>query len=76
MFDQMPDGYEFSGADIDAHWELFRKEMLENATLTEAEEEFYHVVNEAHRLSCIIKRLPTMGELRKYWEDQDAKKKP
>lgn len=75
MFDQMPDNYQFSEADIDAHWELFRKEMLENATLTDEEEQFYRVVNEAHRLSCIIKRLPTMGELRKYWKEQDEKQK-
>ena len=75
MFNQMPDAYQFSEADIDAHWELFRKEMLENATLTEEEEQFYYVVNQAHRLSCRLKRLPTMGELRKYWKEEDAKRK-
>jgi len=75
MFDQMPDNYQFSEADVDAHWELFKKEFVNNETLTEEEEEFYHVVNQADRLRCSIKRLPTMGELRKYWEDEDEKQK-
>jgi hypothetical protein len=70
----MPDAYQFSENDIDAHWALFKKEFVNNETLTPEEEDFYWVVNDAHRLSCIIKRLPTMGELRKYWEVRDAKK--
>jgi len=74
MFD-LPDNYQFSEADIDAHWKLFAKEMLENATLTEEQEQFYYVANQAHRLSCKIGRLPTMGELRKYWKEEDARKK-
>jgi len=70
MFDQMPDSYQFSEADVDAHWELFKKEFVNNETLTEEEQEFYYFVNQAARLQCHINKLPTMGELRKYLHDE------
>jgi hypothetical protein len=72
LFDNMPDEYQFSEADIHAHMKLFVKIMNEE-DLTPEEQEFYDVTDDADRLRWIIKRLPTMGELRKYWEDQDAK---
>jgi hypothetical protein len=75
LFDQMPDGYQFTQQDVDAHWELFAKEFRDNLTLTPEEEDFYRVVDDADRLRCIIGRMPTMRELRKYWEEQDAKAK-
>jgi hypothetical protein len=75
LFDQMPDSYAFTEQDVDAHMKLFAKEFVQNETLTAEEEDFYHVVNEADRLRWIIKRLPTTGELRKYWEEEDEKAK-
>jgi hypothetical protein len=74
MYD-LPDNYQFTDADIDMRMNLFAKEFVDNETLTEEEEEFYYVVDQADRVRWEIKRLPTMGELRKYWEAQDAKKK-
>jgi hypothetical protein len=75
MYD-LPDSYRFTEQDVDAYMQLFKKEFVDNQTLTPEEEEFYHVVDEADRLRWIIKRLPTMGELKQYWKEQeDAKKK-
>lgn len=71
----MPDSYQFSEADVDAHMKLFAKEFVSNETLTEEEEQFYHVVEQADRLRWIIKRLPTMGELREWWKEHDEKAK-
>jgi hypothetical protein len=70
MFDQMPDSYQFSEADVDAKWALFKREFMDNETLTKEEQEFYYFVNQATRLQCHIRKLPTMGELRKYLHDE------
>jgi hypothetical protein len=74
LIDALPDSYVFTSADYDAHWKLFAKIMREE-DLTEEEQEFYYATDEADRLSRIMKRQPTIGELKKWWKDEDAKKK-
>ena len=39
------------------------------------EQVFYNVTDDADRLSRIIKRQPTIGELKQWWKDEDEKKK-
>jgi hypothetical protein len=74
LLEALPDSYVFSAADYDAHWKLFARIMNEE-DLTPEEQEFYDVTDDADRLSRIIKRQPTLGELKKWWKDEDAKKK-
>jgi hypothetical protein len=73
LIDALPDSYVFTSADYDAHWKLFARIMNEE-DLTPEEQEFYDVTDDADRLSRIIKRQPTVGELKKWW-NEDAKTK-
>jgi cell fate (sporulation/competence/biofilm development) regulator YlbF (YheA/YmcA/DUF963 family) len=38
--------------------------------VTQDDLDFYNLTDEADRLSRIIKRLPTMKELREYWKQE------
>jgi hypothetical protein len=71
--DTLPDEYQFTKQDMEKHWELFPKCVTPDGplpTVTEQELEFYSVTDEADRLSRILKRMPTMGELRHYWQQE------
>jgi hypothetical protein len=74
LVDTLPDDYQFTGEDMEKHWELFPKCVTPDGplpTVTEQELEFYNVTDEADRLSRILKRLPTIGELREYWQREE-----
>jgi hypothetical protein len=73
LLEALPDSYVFTDADVNAHWELFAKIMNEE-DLTEEQQEFYNVIDDAGRLRCKLKRMPSMGELKQYWREEDAKK--
>jgi hypothetical protein len=74
--DTLPDEYQFTKQDMAKHWELFPKCVTPDGplpTVTEQELEFYNVTDEADRLARVLKRLPTMGELREYWQAEEEK---
>jgi hypothetical protein len=76
--DTLPDEYQFTKQDMEKHWELFPKCVTPDGplpTVTEQELEFYYVTDEADRLARILKRLPTMVELREYWQAEEEKQK-
>ena len=79
--DTLPDEYQFTKQDMEKHWELFLKCVTPDGplpTVTEQELEFYNVTDEADRLARIVKRLPTMRELREYWQaeaEEQARKR-
>jgi hypothetical protein len=80
LMDVLPDTYQFTAQDIDRHWEFWRRDFWnEGPTLSEEEQEFFNVTDDVDRLSRLLKRLPTMGELRKWWaqeaRDQERKAK-
>lgn len=75
LSEALPDEYVFTEEDFDAHMSLWKKEFVDNQELTPEEEDFYHMVDEAHRMKCHIGRWPTMGELRQHWKEKDAKQK-
>jgi hypothetical protein len=71
------DAYQFTSEDLEKHWELFPKVVTPDGplpTVTQDEIDFYYLIDDADRLARIIKRMPTMGELREYWR-QEAEKK-
>jgi hypothetical protein len=65
----IPDAYQFTEEDIAWHWANFDRCVTPNGpdpSVTQKELDFFNVVDEADRLSRIIKRLPTMLELKNY----------
>jgi hypothetical protein len=73
LFEALPDDYQFTGEDMQRHWELFPKCVTPDGplpTVTQDDLDFYNLTDEADRLSRIIKRLPTMKELREYWKQE------
>jgi hypothetical protein len=66
LLETLPDNYQFTPADLEAFWELFKKEM-EGQTLTDEEEDFYWTLDNADRFRLEHnKRMPTVAELREY----------
>jgi|SRR2546421_3496972 len=66
---EIPDAYQFTDEDVAWHWDNFSKCCTPNGPspeATKAELYFFNLVDEADRLSRIIKRLPTMLELKNY----------
>ncbi len=69
--DTLPDDYQFTEQDQDRYWEMFDKCCGPNGPSPEATKEeldYFNVAEEAHRVSTILKRMPTMGELRQHWQ--------
>jgi hypothetical protein len=65
----IPDAYQFTSEDIAWHWANFDRCVTPNGphpSVTQKELDFFNVTDEADRLSRIIKRLPTMLELKNY----------
>lgn len=76
--DTLPDDYQFTKQDMEKHWELFPKVITPEGPLpgvTQEEIDFYYLTDDADRLARILKRLPTMGELREYWAAEEEKQK-
>jgi hypothetical protein len=74
---EIPDTYTFTDDDYDWHWANFGRICTKEGPapdVTEAELSFFNTVNQANRLRCILKRWPTMKELRKWWEVQSQGK--
>lgn len=70
---QIPDTYQFTTEDIQWYWDNFSKCCTPDAPspeATEAELDFFNIVDKAHSLSTIINHLPTMRELREYWQSE------
>jgi hypothetical protein len=71
---EIPDSYQFTTEDIQWYWNNFSKCCSKDGPSpesTKAELSFFHLVNEASRISTIIKHLPTMRELRECWRQED-----
>jgi hypothetical protein len=69
FLDALPDDYQFTKQDMEKHWELFPRCVTPSGplpTVTQDEFDFYNLTDEADRLSRIIKRMPTMLELKNY----------
>ncbi len=63
---------------MEKHWELFPKVVTPDGplpTVTEQENEFYNLTDEVDRLARIIKRLPTMLELKNYGEGAERERR-
>jgi hypothetical protein len=70
---QIPDAYQFTGEDLNWYWDNFEKCCGPNGPspkATKKELDFFNLVDEAHRVSSILKHLPTMGELRLHWQSE------
>jgi hypothetical protein len=77
FLDTLPDDYQFTKQDMEKHWELFPKCVTPSgplSTVTQDEFDFYNLTDEADRLARIIKRLPTMKELRQYLQAEQEKR--
>jgi hypothetical protein len=70
---EIPDAYQFTSEDIDWYWDNFNKLGGLDAPKPEATEQelyFFNLVDQADRLSRFLKRMPTMGELRRWWHSE------
>lgn len=78
---EIPDAYQFTAEDLQWYWDNFDRCCTPDGPLpavTQKELDFFHITDEADRLSRIIKRLPTMKELREYWQaeaEEQARKR-
>jgi hypothetical protein len=74
---EIPDTYTFTSEDLQWYWDNFDRCCTPNGpdpSVTPQELEFFNITDEADRLSRIIKRLPTMKELREHWQAEQEKK--
>jgi hypothetical protein len=70
---EIPDAYQFTSEDIDWYWDNFHKLGGLDTPKPEATEQelyFFNLVDQADRLSRFLKRMPTMGELRRWWHSE------
>ncbi len=72
--DTLRDSYQFTAQDIENFWEISARYFL-HEPISEEETGFMDLVDDADRLSRIVKRLPTMGEVRDYWRNENEKQK-
>jgi len=75
---EVPDSYRFTDEDVAWYWDNFDKCCGKNGAspeATKAELYFFNLVDEADRLSRIIKRLPTMLELKNYGQAAERERR-
>jgi hypothetical protein len=75
---EIPDAYQFTAEDIQWYWDNFDKCSGKNGVspeATKAELYFFNLVDEADRLSRLIKRLPTMLELTNYGQAAERERR-
>src|SRR5882724_6937314 len=70
---EIPDSYTFTDDDHEWYWANFDRICTTEGPapdVTEAELDLFDTVNQADRLKSILKRWPTMKELREYWKQE------
>ncbi len=75
---EIPDSYTFTDDDHEWYWANFGRICTKEGPtpdVTEAELDLFHTVNQADRLKSILKRWPTMKELRRWWDVQRTQEK-